>query len=114
MPLRRAASASPDQRSGPAAGAGAGLVALAVAMGVGRFAFTPILPMMQEDAGLSVAAGGWLASANYAGYLVGALSAIGLRMRAATAIRGGLVAIALATLGMGLDHRFAVWVVLRP
>ena len=48
----------------------AGLAALAVAMGIGRFAFTPILPMMQDDAGLSIADGGWLASANYAGYLV--------------------------------------------
>src|SRR2546430_8245634 len=43
----------------------AGMVALAVPMGVGRFAFTPILPMMQVDAGLSIAAGAWLASANY-------------------------------------------------
>ncbi|HEX7045817.1 MAG TPA: YbfB/YjiJ family MFS transporter, partial [Burkholderiales bacterium] len=53
---------------GPSTVAAVGLVALAIAMGIGRFAFTPILPMMQEDAGLSVAAGGWLASANYLGY----------------------------------------------
>jgi predicted MFS family arabinose efflux permease len=104
---------APDRARSPATVAAAGLVALAVAMGVGRFAFTPILPMMQEGAGLSVAAGGWLASANYAGYLAGALSAIALRLRAATAIRGGLVIIGLATLGMGLDGGFAVWVVLR-
>ena len=38
--------------------AAAGATALMVAMGIGRFAFTPILPMMQQDAGLSVAQGG--------------------------------------------------------
>jgi predicted MFS family arabinose efflux permease len=98
--------------SAPAVAA-AGLAALAIAMGVGRFAFTPILPMMQADAGLSVAAGGWLAAANYAGYLAGALSAIALRLGAATAIRGGLAAIGLTTLGMGLAEDFVIWVALR-
>ncbi len=91
----------------------AGLVALAVAMGIGRFSFTPILPMMQEDAGLSVAAGGWLAAANYLGYLLGALSALGMITRPAAAIRGGLLAIGAATLGMGLGGNFAVWFFLR-
>jgi len=91
----------------------AGLAALAIAMGIGRFAFTPILPMMQGDAGLSVAAGGWLAAANYIGYLLGALSAMAMRVRAATTIRGGLVVISIVTIGMGLDHRFTTWVVLR-
>jgi predicted MFS family arabinose efflux permease len=91
----------------------AGLLALAVAMGIGRFAFTPILPMMQEDAGVSIAMGGWLASANYIGYLLGALSVMGLRIRATSAIRAGLLTICLATLAMGLESGLAWWLALR-
>lgn len=91
----------------------AGLLALAVAMGIGRFAFTPILPMMLEDAGLSVAGGGWLASANYFGYLVGALSMMVIRVRPAAAICLGLLLIGLATLAMGFTGSFAAWAVLR-
>jgi MFS family permease len=91
----------------------AGLIALAIAIGIGRFAFTPILPMMQEDFGVSVSAGGWLAAANYAGYLVGALAAIRLPLRPVTAIRAGLVVIGASTLGMALHQGFVGWLVLR-
>jgi len=91
----------------------AGLTALAVAMGIGRFAFTPILPMMQQELAMSVGAGGWLASANYLGYLLGALFAATLRVRTATAVRAGLVVIGLATLGMGLTESFPAWLALR-
>ena len=88
-------------------------MALAVAMGIGRFAFTPLLPMMREDAGVSVAAGGWLASANYLGYLAGALSATRTRLSAPAAIRAGLVTIGGATLAMGLTDAFSLWLLLR-
>jgi predicted MFS family arabinose efflux permease len=91
----------------------AALGALAVSQGIGRFAFTPILPMMQQDAGLSVSDGGWLASANYAGYLIGALWAARLRLSARAAIRAGLAVIGASTLAMALHGGFLVWVVLR-
>jgi len=98
----------------PAAGvAAAGLMALAVAMGIGRFAFTPVLPMMQDDAGLSIAQGGWLASANYIGYFVGALWATVHPVRAQPAIRAALVVIGLATFAMGLAEQFVAWLFLR-
>jgi MFS family permease len=90
----------------------AGLAALAVAMGIGRFAFTPLLPMMQDDAGVSLAQGGYLASANYLGYLAGALWAM-RPARADVAIRGALLAIALATLAMGYVHGMLAWTLLR-
>ena len=78
------------------------MLTLAVAIGIGRFAFTPILPMMQKDAGLTLAAAGWLASANYVGYFIGALSAIWIRARSAAIVRGSLAAIAFLTAGMGV------------
>jgi MFS family permease len=90
----------------------AGLACLAVAMGIGRFAFTPLLPMMQADSGLSFTAGGWLASANYLGYLFGALSA-GLFPRSRRVIRVGMLVIAGSTLGMGITEQPAVWAALR-
>src|SRR5215510_422450 len=93
----------------------AALAALAVSQGIGRFAFTPILPMMQTDGGLSVADGGWLASANYLGYLIGAaaVSAFARRIRPAVGIRTGLLVIAGSTLGMGIEDQFAIWIVFR-
>lgn len=90
-----------------------GMLTLAAAIGIGRFAFTPILPMMQKDAGLSLAAAGWLASANYVGYFIGALSAIWIGARSAAIVRGSLVAIALLTAGMGVTDHPLVWLALR-
>ena len=86
----------------------AGLAALVVAMGIGRFAFTPLLPMMQADSGLTLAQGGYLAAANYIGYLVGALWAM-RPVQGAVAIRASLVAIGVATLAMGLTHGMPAW-----
>ena len=89
----------------------AGLVALAVAMGIGRFAFTPIMPMMEADAGLTLRGASWLAAANYLGYFLGALCAA--RLTAAQAMRGGLLLIAVVTFAMGATDVFALQMVLR-
>lgn len=89
------------------------MLTLAVAIGIGRFAFTPILPMMQKDVGLSLAAGGWLASANYVGYLIGAVSAIWLRVAGATMVRVALAAIVLLTALMGVSNDLGAWLLLR-
>jgi MFS family permease len=89
----------------------AGLAALAVAMGIGRFAFTPVMPMMEADAGLALRTAGWLAAANYLGYLLGALYAA--RLSFGQAVRGGLLLIAAATFPMGLTHALAWQLVLR-
>jgi predicted MFS family arabinose efflux permease len=64
-----------------AAAAFAGLLLLAAAMGIGRFAYTPLLPPLREALGWSVAQAGDVASANYLGYLVGALAASALAAR---------------------------------
>ena len=87
------------------------MAALAAAMGIGRFAFTPLLPMMLHDGVVDIATGSWLATANYAGYLAGALLFmalpwLGRRLGAvpgnATLVRGGLVATALLTAALAL------------
>jgi predicted MFS family arabinose efflux permease len=90
-----------------------GLVGLASAMGVGRFAFTPLLPLMQEAGTLSLAEGGSLARANYLGYLVGALVCTVLTPSPGRAARAGLAAVTVLTAGMGVTGSFSLWVALR-
>jgi len=89
------------------------MVTLSVAMGLGRFAFTPMLPLMLHEGRLDLQGGGLLASLNYLGYFLGAVSCASLRVRAATMVRGGLVATAALLLGMGLLHGFTTWGALR-
>ena len=101
----------------------AGLLALAVAIGIGRFAFTPILPMMLHDGVIDLAGASWLASANYLGYLAGALVCtlqpwIWARIRwlpllaFSTLVRAGLLATGALTLAMAWQFA-ASWPALR-
>jgi len=103
------------------------LVGLAVAVGLGRFAFTPLLPMMLHDGLLDLRQASWLASSNYLGYLLGALAcalqpwlwrqlpgALGQapRLSFARLIRLGLLATLVLTLAMALPWPWA-WPGLR-
>lgn len=90
----------------------AGMLSLAVGMGIGRFAFTPMLPLMIREGQLDVAAGGWLAAANYLGYFVGALTAARVRLGAAALGLLALAATAALTAVMAWPG-FALWVVAR-
>lgn len=76
---------------------------LAVAMGFGRFAFTAIYPLMVRDHVLSVTAGSLAASANYAGYLAGALLASRVpETRAAQLCRLALAGTVVAMLALAI------------
>jgi len=91
----------------------AGLLVLAIAMGIGRFAFTPMLPLMIRAGSADVADGGWLAAANYAGYLLGALTAARLPLSPQRTGMVSLVAIVLSTAAMGWVDSLSAWLLLR-
>lgn len=89
------------------------MLALAVAMGVGRFAFTPLYPLMSQDGLLSDEGGALLASSNYLGYLVGALAAARIRLGSAALMACALIGTVIATAAMGWTTSVPAWAALR-
>ncbi len=79
-----------------------GAIALAVAMGIGRFAFTPLLPLMLRDGTLSTASGAEWAAANYAGYLLGALTAARFSAHPLRGLKLALLGVAFTTLAVAI------------
>ncbi|WP_449371398.1 YbfB/YjiJ family MFS transporter [Thiomonas sp.] len=93
----------------------AGICALILTVGLARFAYTPMLPIMHREAGLTDLAAGWLATFNYAGYITGALlaAAVGSLRQKFVMYRIGLVLAVVTTAALGLTDNVATWAVLR-
>jgi len=86
-----------------------------ITVGIARFAYTPMLPEMTEDIGLTETIAGFLAAANYAGYLCGALLIsfmhnLQLKIKL---YRYGLIAAVVTTLCMAATTNVWLWYLLR-
>ncbi|OZC49398.1 MFS transporter [Rhodococcus sp. RS1C4] len=87
---------------------------LAAAMGVGRFVFTPLLPIMVDSAGVTPSSGAVIATANYTGYLVGAIL-LSLRptLNSTTAFRAWVALLVASEVAMAFADGTLVFSILR-
>ncbi|WP_430334746.1 YbfB/YjiJ family MFS transporter [Rhodococcus sp. ACT016] len=88
---------------------------LAAAMGVGRFVYTPLLPLMQEQTGVSHSDTALVATANYLGYFLGAIALAvypaGARSRAL--FRASILALIASELVMITGTEVRLWLAAR-
>ncbi len=95
--------------------AAAGALSIGAAVGIGRFVYTPILPQMMAALTLTRGETGWIASANFAGYLLGALIATAPIFARAPRLWliGGLLMSAVTTGAMGVTTSLPLFLALR-
>ncbi len=92
-----------------------GILSLIIAMGIGRFAYTVILPYMQDAVTFSSSSAGYLATSNYLGYFCGAFMAgkFSIKGRKIHLLRFWLVVSIMTTAMIGLLPSFPLWYVTR-
>ncbi len=93
----------------------AGICSLVLTLGIARFAYTPLLQVMQDAKVLNDAIGGWLATFNYMGYMAGTLIAasisdLNLKDRL---YRAGLVIAVVTTIAMAWTDNWIIWAIMR-
>jgi predicted MFS family arabinose efflux permease len=93
----------------------AGTFLLAAAMGIGRFAYTPLLPPMRETLGWTLSQAGDVASSNFLGYMMGALvaSALAARPQRGFWLLAGMILSAATTFAGAVVVSFPLWVGVR-
>ena len=104
---------APDRPAAPAHPARLILIlslAPTVGLGIGRFAYSLVLPDMRDALGWSYSAAGFMNTINAAGYLVGALLASGIARRfgLSAAVRWGTLACVLSLALCALSGNFVV------
>lgn len=89
--------------------------ALTVVHSIGRFAYTPLLPMLVNDGFMGLDAGATIATYNYIGYLIGAMLAIRLHQPAQIRriLPVALVVNALCTFAQGFTSDPELFLLLR-
>jgi predicted MFS family arabinose efflux permease len=97
----------------PALIAFTGFVSLVLAMGIGRFAYTPVLPVMLDDKLLDIGTAGAIASIHFIGYAMGAFASAFVTATPRMMLLSALASVAISTAAMGLSDSHAVWFVAR-
>ncbi|MGV3128143.1 YbfB/YjiJ family MFS transporter [Staphylococcus simulans] len=91
-----------------------GMASLFVVMAIGRFAYTPILPFMQQAVHMDGKGAGLLATINYLGYLIGAIIPMWFIFKSKVVdVKIYLILNVLSTIFMGFTSDFFLWSVLR-
>jgi predicted MFS family arabinose efflux permease len=87
----------------------AGLCANMVGIGIGRFSYVPLLPLIIDSGWASAAGAAQLAAANLIGYLIGALAAhpLAVRLGAPAVIRGAMLALLVSLVACALQPALA-------